>query len=312
MFFQNAYLGRNSWWRWGATIIVTLGVWIVAHIPVIGYSAAETERLGLGPDAFVTGAFPEGVDRNVFLFLMMAPFVVAFFTLWLCVRLFHRRPFLSVLTGRPRFDWSRAFVAFALWIVVSVIGTFALLPASAYSYQFDPARFWPLLAIALTMIPLQCAFEEVFMRGYLMQGLGRLLRNKIVPLILVTSLFTAAHFGNPEFAAGQRTVLIVYMLISILFGLCAVIDDGLEVSIGLHAASNVFLAVVMSPVDGSLATYSLYTTTLAEVLKFSPHTDLIQMAVTFAIMFAVYRWRFATLVEPVTPRADAQAQPAHP
>jgi membrane protease YdiL (CAAX protease family) len=301
MFFQKAYDGRNAWWRWLATIIITIGIWLLVHVPVVGFIEATRQRLALGPEAFANGVFPEGVDRNLFLFLMLLPFVIGFFTLWLCVRWIHRKPLTSVLTGRPRFDWGRAFFAFALWMVISAIGTFAVLPASAYSYQFDPAAFWPMLAIALLMIPIQCAFEEVFVRGYLLQGFSLILKNKIAPLILVTVLFTAAHFGNPEFAAEHITVLAVYVVISVLFGICAVLDDGLEVSIGLHAATNIFLAVVMSPVDGSIATYSLFTTRLAEVLKFSPHADIVQAVIGFGILFYVYGWRFSTLFAPTMP-----------
>jgi CAAX protease family protein len=313
MFFLKAYDGRNAWWRWLLTILLTLMIWLLGHIPLLWLIEAVSQKLGLSAEAFLSGEFPAGVDRNPFLLLSLLPFVVVFLALWLLVRWLHRRPFLSVITGRPRFDWRRAFVAFAIGLIVSAVGTFAVLPTDTYSWQFMPSTFWPLLAIALVMIPIQTATEEIFFRGYLMQGLSLLLKNKLGPLIIITLLFAFAHTGNPEFAAGYGTVLVVYLLLSVLFGLCTVMDDGLEVSCGLHAANNIFLALVLSPSDGSLATYSLFTTRLASVLKYSPWLDLGQMAVIFGILFYIYRWRFSALTEPIKPLAEsrsAEAQPA--
>ena len=301
MFFQNAHLGRNAWWRWLLTIVLVITIWLLSHIPVVGFMEVMRRRLGLGDEAFLSGAFPEGVNRNLFLALALLPFVVAFFALWLLIQWIHRKPFLSVITGRDRFDWRRAFVGLVVGLAVSVIGTFAILPADSYRWQYSAQTFWPLLAIALAMIPLQSATEEIFFRGYLMQGLSLILKNKIAPLIIVTLLFSLAHLGNPEFAATYNKVLVVYLLLSVLFGLCAVMDDGLEISCGLHASNNIFLAVVLSPEDGSLPSYSLFTTHLAPVLKYSPWLDIALTVLTFGVLAVMYRWRFATLTESTAP-----------
>jgi uncharacterized protein len=301
MFFQRAYEGRNAWWRWLLTIVLTITFWLLGHIPVVGFMEVMRRQLGLGDEAFLNGTFPEGVDRNLFLALALLPFAVAFFALWLLIRWIHRKPFLSVITGRDRFDWSRALVGLVIGLAVSVIGTFAILPADSYRWQFSPEHFWPLLAIALVLIPLQSATEEIFFRGYLMQGLSLILKNKIAPLIIVTLLFSLAHLGNPEFAATYSKVLVVYLLLSVLFGLCAVMDDGLEISCGLHASNNIFLALVLSPEDGSLPTYSLFTTRLAPTLKYSPWLDIALTVLIFGVLAVMYRWRFRTLIEPTTP-----------
>ena len=301
MFFQKAYQGRNAWWRWLLTIVLVIAFWLLGHVPVVGFMEAMRRQLGLGDEAFLGGAFPAGVDRNLFLALALLPFVVAFVAMRLLIPLIHRRPFLSVITGRDRFDWSRAWVGLIVGLAVSVIGTFAILPPGSYHWQYDPERFWPLLAIAVLMIPLQSAAEEILFRGYLMQGLALILKNKIAPLIIVTLLFALAHLGNAEFAGMFGKVLVVYLLLSVLFGLCAVLDDGLEISCGLHASNNLFLAVVLSPEDGSLPSYSLFATKLAPVLAYSPWLDIGLTVLTFGVLAGVYRWRLRMLTEPTTP-----------
>ncbi len=306
MFFQRVREGHNAWWRWLLTIAGTVVMWLVGQIPASIFIEYQKLKLGLPADAFFSGEFPAGVDRNIFLVLLLLPSAVAFATLWLLVRWLHSRPLVSAMTGRARFGWRRAFIGFAVWMAISCAGAFAVLPASAYSLQFDARLFLPLLAIALILVPIQTTFEEVFFRGYLMQGVGMLAKNKIVPLIVITLLFTAVHLSNPEFgSASLLTGFTAYLSLSLLFGLITVLDDGIEIASGIHAANNLFLVLILSPTDGSFTTYSIFTSTLAEMMRFSPWLDIATAALGFTIFAIAYRWRASTLVEPVRPAAVA-------
>lgn len=304
MFFRKAHEGKNAWWRWTVTIGGTLAAWFVGHLPVLAFIEVERQRLGLDEDAFFSGPFPAGVNQNVFLFLALIPFAVAFFALWLLVRGLHGKPLVSAMTGRPRFDWRRAFVAFAVWLAVAAIGTFILMPVSAYTFQFDPARFVPLLLIAVLVLPLQTTFEEVFFRGYLMQGVYLLSRSRMAALVVVTTIFVLIHLANPEFARDYVTGFVLYLTISVLLGLSAVLDDGLEVPIGLHAANNFFLVTIISSPDGSFATPSLYSAELSVLMANSPWLDMALAAAAFCILAALYGWRFGRLREPTAPLSD--------
>jgi uncharacterized protein len=303
MCFEKANEGRNGWWRWLATVLTTLGCLVLANIPLLGFLAMQAEPFDLASP-------PPGIDRNLLFALFLIPFVVGFFVLWLCIRLFHAKPFLSAITGRPRFDWRRAAIGFAIWFALLGAGTFAFLPAGSYTFQFDAAAFWPLLVIALALIPIQGAFEEIFFRGYLMQGVSLLAKNKIVPLIVVTALFTLVHAGNPEFAADQLRIGLSYLAVAALFGLTAVLDDGLEVPCGVHAANNIFGAVVLRPdVNSTFFTDSLFTAPFAALLKLSPYLDVATALFAFCIFFYVFGWHFSKLVEPITPSGTVSRAP---
>jgi membrane protease YdiL (CAAX protease family) len=300
MFFLKAHEGRNAWWRWLVTIIGTLAFWFAGYIPLLAFVAMESRRLGVSEDSLLGEALPPDIDRNLFLLLSLFPFAVAFGALWFFITRLHKKRLLSVMTGRSRFDWRRVFLGFAVWLVVLTAGNFLILPPEV-QYQFDPARFWPLLIIALLMIPIQTTFEEVFFRGYLMQGISLLAKNKIVPLIAVTLLFTAVHFANPEFNTNYLTGILAYLSLSTLFGLTAVLDDGLEVPCGIHAANNLFLVLVLSPVDGSFTTYAVFNATIAELMKYSPQGDIAVAVLMFCVLFYALGWRFSTLAEPTRP-----------
>ncbi|HKJ60488.1 MAG TPA: CPBP family intramembrane glutamic endopeptidase [Hyphomicrobiales bacterium] len=300
MFFQNAFIGKNRWWRWLVTIIGTFLVLLAAQVPLIYFAATESQRLGISPDALL-GRLPVDVDRNIFLALFLIPFAAAFFALALLIRWVHKKPFRAVTTGRARFGWRRAIFAFLLWMGILTGIVLFLLPEGSYTYQFDPQKFLPLIAIAFLLFPLQIAAEEVFFRGYLLQGFTLLAKNKLVPFIIVSVLFFAAHVSNPEFATGNPAFILDYAMITLFLGLAAVLDDGLEVPCGIHAANNIFIATIFNTSDGTFQTDALFQTSLTILSEFPLMFSFVPYLTAFIIFYIVFRWRFSTLLETVKP-----------
>jgi membrane protease YdiL (CAAX protease family) len=303
MFFQNAYEGQNRWWRWLLTIFITLLLWMAGHIPLIIFANRETARLGISDLDIDQLVLHPDLDRNLFLLLALVPFVLGFLTLRFLIIRLHKKSLRSVMTGRARFDWGRASLGFAVWFLLVGVAAFAVLPAGSYTYQFNPSVFWPLLAIGLLLIPIQTTLEELFFRGYLMQGISLLIKNKLAPLILVTLMFTFMHISNPEFNTDYTKGFLGYFVVSVLLGVTTVLDDGLEVACGIHAANNVFAAVIFSTKGGSFVTDSIFVTTLSEMMKFSPYADIAICVAGFLIFYYLLGWRFSTLLEPTVPLA---------
>jgi len=67
-------------------------------------------------------------------------------------------------------------------------------------FVFDPSRFWGFALVSLFFIPLQSATEEIILRGYLNQGLSRIIRNPWIVFFITSAGFAALHLGNPEIA----------------------------------------------------------------------------------------------------------------
>jgi membrane protease YdiL (CAAX protease family) len=304
VFFQKAHDGRNRWWRWLLTITGMLAVFFLAQIPIYALIVQEAARLGISQQAFLSGGLPAGVDRNLFLLLFLLPFVLGFGALWLLINWIHRKSLLSVVTGRARFDWRRVSTGFVFWFALQGLVIFALLPAGSYQFQFDPSAFWPLLAIAVLAIPIQTSLEEVFFRGYLMQGISLLAKNKLVPLILVTAVFAFLHYPNPEFSSNYGIGATEYLLMSALLGLTTVLDDGLELPIGIHAANNVFLTAVLSTTGGTLQTNAPFQTGLDTLAQHFLLLSVLPYLFAFAVLSLMFRWRFSTLLEPTAPLSD--------
>lgn len=307
MFFQNAYEGRNRWWRWFLTILITVLIWFLGQVPLIIFADLEAARLGIPDYDYTKLALHPDLDRNLFLLLALIPFILGFVTLRSLIIRLHKKSLRNVMTGRPRFDWRRAWSGFAVWLMLIGVATFAMSPTDSYAYQFNPSAFWPLLAIGLLLLPIQTTFEEVFFRGYLTQGVSLLFKNKLAPFMIVTSLFTLMHIGNPEFNTEYIKGIFAYLSVGVLLGIVAILDDGIEVPCGIHAANNLFAAVIMSTKDGTFVTDSIFVTTLSEGMKYSPYAEIGICVVGFLIFFKLYGWRFSSLLESTVPAARPDA-----
>jgi hypothetical protein len=113
--------------------------------------------------------------------------------------------------------------------------------------------------VSILFIPFQAAFEEVIFRGYLMQGFAALLRNRWFPLIMTSVLFGLLHTFNPEVKEfGFLTMMPQYIVFGLIFGCITILDDGIEATMGAHAANNIFLCIMVTSESSALQTPSLY------------------------------------------------------
>lgn len=300
MFLSQSSCGKNEWWRYLATLLVTLLAFVAGHIPLIylvnryaqtgGFSEAELDAL------LANGGLDQiGIDVNLALVVVLVPFAVALAALLLCLRVLHRRGVLSVLTGRPQFDLARVGIAALVWLVVAGGLVIWAIPSDLLSYQFTASRFLLLLAIAILLCPIQVAAEEVLFRGYLLQGIARHFARAIWPLLITTALFAAVHISNPEFQNGMARIAPIYLSLSLFFGLLAILDDGLELPIGAHLGNNLFSALILSTSDGAMNTASVFQTQVSSVVSHL-WTLLLAIPIVMLILHGKYRFDWTRLV----------------
>ncbi len=141
-------------------------------------------------------------------------------------------------------------------------------------------------------MPIQTATEEILFRGYLLQGLFKLTKNKWVALIIVTILFAFAHIFNPEFKNNFFPVITAYLTFSLLFGLITLIDDGLELPMGIHAANNLFVAVILSASGGVFSTPSIFKTSTQYLIEVLPALLILMSIMTSLTLQYIYKWNF--------------------
>jgi len=260
-FIQQAYQGKNDWFLYVASIIVIfLGWQLIGAAPLlIGavlHSSDLNEFYRAAEDNFTT----LGMDKNLYLTLMLLTFVGGLISLFLCVTKIHKRSITSLVTSRTNVDWKRFWFAFLLWGVIAAGVTFItiFLNQDLYTWNFKPIPFFILLAICIVLLPLQTSLEELLFRGYFMQGLGTLVKNRWFPLLITSLLFGAMHLANPEVAELGYVTMVFYVGTGLLYGITTLMDEGTELALGLHAVNNIVAATLLTSDWVALQTDALY------------------------------------------------------
>lgn len=239
-------LGKNQWWRYLLGVSTIAFFWLVlGYVPYL-----LLLRSGLEP-----GPMLEFVAINCSIFMMLAGLAVS-------VTLLHGRALASLVSPDLRIDWRRLARGAAAWFWIGVAMALlehAIFPGRYY-LSYDPERFYPFLAAVLLLTPLQAATEELVFRGYLMQGLARVMRRPLAIAVLSSVLFTLPHLLNPEVRQyGAWIMAANYFAIGMVLATVTLRDGRLELAIGVHAVNNVFLALVANYEGSALSTESLFT-----------------------------------------------------
>lgn len=116
-----------------------------------------------------------------------------------------------------------------------------------------------MLPIVFLLTPIQTSAEELFYRGYLMQGLSLLTRNPVVLTIATSLAFAIPHFNNPEMQRGFLLGALNYFLWGVFAAVITLQDNGLELALGVHAANNLFIFLFLNTPDSVLPTPAMWT-----------------------------------------------------
>ena len=136
---------------------------------------------------------------------------------------------------------------------------------------------------------MQTSFEEYFFRGYMMQGLGVLVKNRWFPLILTSVIFGLMHMANPEVDKLGPIIMVYYIGTGLFLGIITLMDEGLELALGFHAANNLITALLVTADWTAFQTDSI----LRDVSEPSAGVDiLIPVLVVFPIILFIFSKKY--------------------
>ncbi len=259
MYIEQGYKGLHEPWRYLLGFLAIFIAWqILGGIPLLAVLVLKS--LDSGTFTTTISGMAELLGPNLFLFLMLLSFLIGFAGLYLVVKYLHNQKFANLTTERPKIDWNRVSFAFLLWAVVTVFFILldVFLSPGDYVSNFELGPFLTLLVIAVLMIPIQTSFEEYFMRGYLMQGIGLMTKSRWIPLVATSFLFGILHVFNPEVDKLGYGIMIFYMGTGLFLGILTLMDRGLELAIGFHAANNLMAALLVTAEWTAFQTPSVY------------------------------------------------------
>jgi membrane protease YdiL (CAAX protease family) len=234
---MDAYLdyarrGLNAWWRYLATIVIALVVWIALDVAIV--VGLMVSRL---MPANVAGELTKPSHPVLFFGgngLAFATVIAAFV---IAMRLIQRKRFGDVI-GEWR--WSRFAAGLGIWtacLVATTLADFLLRPGG---FRWSASGGTAVLAVAaLVGLGVQTFAEEFVFRGYLTQGLLLATRRPLAASVLSGLLFGALHIPNGIPQALNAAVF------GVVAALIAIRTGGIAFTWGLHLINNLFGAVIV-------------------------------------------------------------------
>ena len=199
------------------------------------------------------------LEPNYNLFLMLLGFVGMLLAVILCNKFINGNSFLSLTTSRNKIDFNRIFYSFFIWGFFSafmIILGYLSMPEN-YVVNFNLEPFLILVLIVIILLPIQTSAEEYVFRGYMMQNLGLITRNRWFPLIASSVAFGLLHGANPEIEKFGNIVFIFYIGSGLFAGIMTLMDEGMELALGWHAANNMVAALLVTADWTALQTHSV-------------------------------------------------------
>ena len=144
------------------------------------------------------------------------------------------------IAGRMRWSYLGVFLSFGFLIFGLYYVGFATLDGSLTTqnsvHPLNSGMFWLYIVLILLIVPFQCYAEELLFRGYLMQTVGRWLKNPAWAIIIPAPIFMVLH------GYGLWGLLSV-LTMALIAGFLCWYTGGLEAGIGLHIANNVSIFI---------------------------------------------------------------------
>ncbi|MDO7171294.1 CPBP family intramembrane glutamic endopeptidase [Mariniflexile sp. AS56] len=300
-YIQQAYKGKNELWMFLLTASIISGVFVLNFIAYLFTSPEDLDK---------AYELMKGIPANISLVMNLLPFAFLLGLLFVFVKYVHQRSLLSLTTSRGKVDIGRIIFSFLLIVTITLVsfGISYYLDPSEIALQFNLEKFVVLFIISILLFPFQIGLEEYLFRGYFMQQIGIMVKNKWVPLLITSVFFGVAHSANPEVAELGLVVMVFYIGTGLLLGIMTLMDEGLELALGFHLGNNLLAALLITSDWSALQTDAVFrytaeeaNTTAAEIIM----PVLILYPIILFVLSKKYGWSdwkeklFGKVVEPL-------------
>lgn len=253
LFLDNAKRGKNNWWRYLITIILSLLIASVVAGALLGVFIVI--GIFIFKQSFNVDLIYQLLEEPTFLiFLVGLSFSISFIFLYLCTRFLHKKEFISLINTKNKVRWNRIAKGAGAWLII--IAAFDLvsylIDPTGFKISFNFQKFWILAILALIAFPIQASFEEVFFRGYLMQGISLIFKKPIWVLLISALTFSLLHWWNAGTVIMSISIVMSTFIIGLVLGIIVLADNGIEMAMGVHIINNIYVSVIHSSPESGL------------------------------------------------------------
>ena len=188
------------------------------------------------------------IGVNLTFVALVGPLAFGLLIVLFWVKFVQGQSITSLTTSRTKIDWKRVFFSFFLWgsiTTLMILGLYFTQPEN-FVWNFNPEKFFIFLVLAVVLVPMQTSFEEYLFRGHMLQGIGLATNSRLIPLIITSVLFGLMHIANPEVGKIGYIIMIYYIGTGFFLGIITLMDEGLELALGFHAANNLVGALLLT------------------------------------------------------------------
>jgi hypothetical protein len=201
----------------------------------------------------------------------------------------------SLITDHSTFRFALFFKSMGAYLLAAMLFLLLGLMAEPEAYTTSDAsalEHLMLLPLVLVLTPIQTSSEEVVFRVFPIRAVqGEKLRRgamrNVLACVLSAILFTSPHLSNRELGSAESPtlVLVFYALFGGLVTALSIATGGFEPALAIHAANNLFVALICNYQGSSLPSLPLLTTTKA----IGTPMDLLQLIIGLLMVFLVVR-----------------------
>jgi membrane protease YdiL (CAAX protease family) len=275
-------MGRHQWWHYFLGVVLI----VLGYFSIGGSLYMLFLRIVLGEEPHFDSKTnePLGLDPFLDYIALNLSFVMLLLCVFGVVKFLHARPLWTLFAPGAALRGRLILYAMGIWMVLHTITTlieYLLFPGS-FKLSFQPAQFFASAPVILLLTPIQAGTEEVFFRGYLLQGMS-VIKNCWLLATANGAFFMLPHLMNPEMNSTEPIVVAaVYFIFGFIFALVTIKTNGLEMAIGSHIANNLFAALFVNYQHSALATSSIWFCSQTK-----PWFDLIGLSVEGAIFYLI-------------------------
>lgn len=294
MFLNTERMGLHNTWRYVLGFFIVIFAWqILGGFPLLGFVGYLKMKGESVSSDIISSGIVAGISRNVLLIILLSSFVFGLLGLFFVNKFLHQQRFMRLLTARKRFSWRRVIFSFGLAVLFGFI-MFAIsyyYSPEDFVYSFDASKFFTLVIVALLLLPIQIGFEELFFRGYIMQGIAMATKSRLLAFLLPALFFGLLHGLNPEVIKNGFWLMMLYYIGTGLFlGAIVIMDDGLELTLGYHFANNLMAVLFFRIEESALPSDAMFV-----VKNYNPVEEIapffIMMFVYILVFAVVFKWK---------------------
>lgn len=227
-FIQQAYKGKNEWWKYLLISSIVLYPYASYVYSYLMYYVHPKEHVQFTEG--VTWLYSKELFKTTGYFVI---FLILFKTL-------HKRKIRTLITSERWVSSWRFFFGFSSWslFIVILFSIEYFRHPENYIWNFELVPFLKLFIMCITLLFLRVVFLEMFLRGYLLQIFGVLTKRGFVSVLITSVIFTIMFGVSSELNMVGYDILIYYFASALLAGVITLLDDGIEIAIGIHFATN--------------------------------------------------------------------------